>query len=139
MTVTVVALAIFGQKARKVAIIPINTAMRDKKAFMTSNNNAQLQTIRCRTQGGKSNDVVTFLETLPACLQPGAACHASIAFAGVDGITNVTDGVNQRRITDPSAQPADEDFDQLCIVFMWVCPNTFAQLGAREDTGRLAH
>ena len=62
-----------------------------------------------------------------------------MAFAGVDGITNVTDGANQRRIPDLSTQPADEDFDQFCIVFVWVFPNTFAQLGAREDTGRLTH
>jgi hypothetical protein len=65
--------------------------------------------------------------------------YALIAFVRVDGITNVTDGMNQRRITDLSSQPANEDFDQLCIVFVWVFPNTFAQLGAREDTARLTH
>ena len=62
-----------------------------------------------------------------------------MACAGVDRITNVTHGVNQRRITDLSSQPADEHFDQFCIVFVWMFPNTFAQLGTREDTGRLAH
>ena len=62
-----------------------------------------------------------------------------MVFAGVDRITNVTHGVNQRRITDLSSQPADEHFDQLGIVFVWVFPNTFAQLGAREDTARLTH
>jgi hypothetical protein len=63
----------------------------------------------------------------------------SMAFAGVNRITNMTHGVNQRRITDLSSQPANEDFDQLRIVLVRMFPNTFAQFGAREDTGRFPH
>ena len=63
----------------------------------------------------------------------------SLAFVVVDRVTHVTDGMNQRRIADLSSQPTDEHFDQLCIVFVRVFPNTFAQLGAREYTARLAH
>ena len=62
-----------------------------------------------------------------------------MVFADVNRITNMTHGVNQRRITDLSSQPADEYFDQLCIVLVRVFPNTFAQLGAREDATRLPH
>ena len=62
-----------------------------------------------------------------------------MAFPAVDRITNMTHGVNQRRITDLSSQPADEYFDQFCVVVVRVFLNTFAQLSAREDTGRLPH
>jgi len=56
-----------------------------------------------------------------------------------DRIPNVANGVDQRRITDLFSEPAYEDFDQLCIVFMRVLPHAFAKLCAREDTARLPH
>ena len=88
-------------------------------------------------QESKSDEVVTFLEARSTRSDDGQC--ASMACAGVDRITNVTHSVNQRRVTDLSSQSANEHFDQLRIVLVRVFPNTFAQLGAREDTGRLAH
>src|SRR4029077_13030090 len=54
-------------------------------------------------------------------------------------VANVADGVNQRRITDLSSQPEDENLDQLRIVLVRVFPNALAQLGARENAPRLTH
>jgi hypothetical protein len=59
--------------------------------------------------------------------------------SGLDGITNVADGVNQRWITNFLSQPAYENFDELRIVLMLMFPNAFTQLGARKDTTRLPH
>ena len=134
MTVTVVALATLGQKARKGARISSNTAMRREKVLIPHNCK---QSVAAR----KAAKVTRLLLSSKRQLRDRATtqCHASIMFAGVDHVTNVTHGANQRGITDLSSQPANEHFDEFCIVFVRVFPNTFAQLGAREDAARLAH
>ena len=59
--------------------------------------------------------------------------------ARIDRVAHVANGMNQRRITDLSSEPANEYFDQLGIILMRVFPNALAQLGARENTARLPH
>jgi hypothetical protein len=61
VTVTMAALATLGRNARSGAMISSNTAMRSEKVFIRSISHGTLQTICCRMQQGKSNDVVTFL------------------------------------------------------------------------------
>ena len=123
---------------------------------------------RCWAAHRKSNAVVTFQGVLAAktsavvtrisvessanvprqsaCRLNQAHCSDSVRwrtgrpnFQSADRITNVTHGVNQRRITNFSSQPSDENLDQLRVVFVCVFPDAFAKLRAREDTARLPH
>jgi len=134
VTVTVVALATLGQKARKGARINVITAMRRERVLIPNNCK---QSVAARKAAKVTKLSLSSKRQLRD--RATAQCHVSMVFAGVDRITNVTHGLNQRWITDLSSQPANKHFDELCIVFVRVFPNTFAQLGAREDTARLAH
>ena len=138
VTVTVTALAKLGQKARSGAIITINTAMRTGKIFIGSM--SEPHNCKQSVAAGKTAKVTTLLLFSKCYLRNCATDQCtSMAFAGVNRITNMTRGVNKRRIADLSSQPADEDFDQLRIVLVRVFPNMFAQFGAREDAGRFPH
>jgi len=92
------------------------------------------------------------MNAAPLALNGGDACLWSLArssepvrwrtrnlISRSDRIANVAHGVNQRGIADLFSEPADENFDQLCIVLMRVFPNSLAQLRARKNAARLPH
>src|SRR5215468_10357939 len=63
----------------------------------------------------------------------------NINVGGGEGVTDVANGVNQRRVAELLSQSTNEHFNQLGVVFVCVFPDTLAQLRAREHASRLAH
>ena len=73
----------------------------------------------------------------PLRVRPTANRNFSLGAA--DGIADVANGVNQRRLTELFPEPANEHLNQLGIVFVRVLPHAFAQLRAREHAARFPH
>lgn len=67
------------------------------------------------------------------------AADPDLNFGSTDSIADMADRVNHRWFAQLLSQPANEDLNELGVIFVCVLPDALAQLSAREHAAGLAH